>query len=94
MSAGRLIIGLVDHGSSYFIHPATSIALPRVQLWLSVMSSTIIAADSYKPYPSVLFDMAGFRLAPGKRCPTCCANGTEVWVLPGRCCGYCGTYVG
>ncbi|KAI1500666.1 hypothetical protein F5X99DRAFT_385612 [Biscogniauxia marginata] len=32
--------------------------------------------------------------APGKRCPTCQANGSEVWVLPGRCCGYCGTYVG
>ncbi|KAH9889248.1 hypothetical protein F4778DRAFT_398521 [Xylariomycetidae sp. FL2044] len=32
--------------------------------------------------------------APGKRCPTCLENGTEVWILPGRCCGYCGTYVG
>ncbi|KAH7037393.1 uncharacterized protein B0I36DRAFT_65405 [Microdochium trichocladiopsis] len=29
--------------------------------------------------------------APGKRCPTC----TDlVWVLPGRCCPHCGTYVG
>jgi hypothetical protein len=28
---------------------------------------------------------------PGVRCPTCALEGKEVWVLPGRCCGYCGT---
>ncbi|KAI8966075.1 hypothetical protein F5Y11DRAFT_343766 [Daldinia sp. FL1419] len=39
--------------------------------------------------PSV--DMSG--TAPGKRCPTCQSKGQEVWVLPGRDCPYCGTYV-
>lgn len=28
---------------------------------------------------------------PGILCPTCAANGTEVWVLPGRACAYCRT---
>ncbi|EHK47404.1 uncharacterized protein TrAtP1_012492 [Trichoderma atroviride] len=28
---------------------------------------------------------------PGTRCPTCAQQGKEVWVIPGRCCGYCGT---
>ncbi|KAG6001494.1 hypothetical protein E4U43_001307 [Claviceps pusilla] len=28
---------------------------------------------------------------PGTRCPTCALAGKEVWVSPGRCCGYCGT---
>jgi hypothetical protein len=28
---------------------------------------------------------------PGVRCPTCAAAGQEVWVIPGRCCGICGT---
>ncbi|KAL1866433.1 hypothetical protein VTK73DRAFT_4712 [Phialemonium thermophilum] len=28
---------------------------------------------------------------PGIRCPTCAANGQEVWVIPGRACGNCGT---
>jgi hypothetical protein len=28
----------------------------------------------------------------GVRCPTCAANGQEVWVIPGKACGYCGTY--
>ncbi|KAI7774281.1 hypothetical protein LA080_009004 [Diaporthe eres] len=26
---------------------------------------------------------------PGVRCPTCAANGKEVWVIPGRACGNC-----
>ncbi|KAF7865465.1 hypothetical protein EAF04_006440 [Stromatinia cepivora] len=28
---------------------------------------------------------------PGVRCPTCLAEGREVWVIPGRACGACGT---
>jgi hypothetical protein len=28
---------------------------------------------------------------PGVRCQTCAANGQEVWVIPGRACGYCRT---
>lgn len=28
---------------------------------------------------------------PGTRCPTCALAGKEVWVSPGRECGYCGT---
>lgn len=28
---------------------------------------------------------------PGVRCPTCLAKGEEVWVIPGRACGACGT---
>ncbi|KAH7207182.1 hypothetical protein DER44DRAFT_840640 [Fusarium oxysporum] len=28
---------------------------------------------------------------PGVRCPTCALEGKEIWVIPGRCCGYCGT---
>ncbi|KAI0848758.1 hypothetical protein F5Y00DRAFT_262226 [Daldinia vernicosa] len=31
--------------------------------------------------------------APGKRCPKCQTGGSEVWVLCGRDCPYCGTYV-
>ncbi|KAK0707302.1 hypothetical protein B0H67DRAFT_647497 [Lasiosphaeris hirsuta] len=30
-------------------------------------------------------------MLPGVRCPTCAANGSEVWVIPGRACGYCRT---
>ncbi|KAF6809481.1 hypothetical protein CPLU01_02178 [Colletotrichum plurivorum] len=33
-------------------------------------------------------------LLPGIRCPTCHASGKEVWVLPGKECGYCGTPCG
>ncbi|KAI1392383.1 uncharacterized protein F4822DRAFT_425592 [Hypoxylon trugodes] len=42
-------------------------------------------------HASPLVDTSG--TAPGKRCPTCQSKGTEVWVLPGRDCPYCGTYV-
>ncbi|KAI2605154.1 uncharacterized protein GGS25DRAFT_418125 [Hypoxylon fragiforme] len=42
-------------------------------------------------HPSPIIDMSG--TAPGKRCPTCEGKGKEVWVLPGRDCPYCGTYV-
>ncbi|CRK13151.1 hypothetical protein BN1723_003454 [Verticillium longisporum] len=31
---------------------------------------------------------------PGIRCPTCRDSGKEVWVLPGKECGYCGTPCG
>ena len=27
----------------------------------------------------------------GVRCPTCAIKGQEVWVIPGKACGYCGT---
>ncbi|KFY69166.1 hypothetical protein V496_00470 [Pseudogymnoascus sp. VKM F-4515 (FW-2607)] len=27
----------------------------------------------------------------GVRCPTCTASGHEIWVIPGKHCGYCGT---
>ncbi|KAK3380978.1 hypothetical protein B0H63DRAFT_474699 [Podospora didyma] len=39
------------------------------------------------------FGGEGIRTAmlPGVRCPTCAANGEEVWVIPGRNCGYCRT---
>ncbi|KAK0710145.1 hypothetical protein B0T26DRAFT_755255 [Lasiosphaeria miniovina] len=30
-------------------------------------------------------------MLPGVRCPTCAAKGEEVWVIPGRACGYCRT---
>ncbi|KAH7377199.1 hypothetical protein B0T11DRAFT_218643, partial [Plectosphaerella cucumerina] len=33
-------------------------------------------------------------LLPGIRCPTCQDSGEEVWVLPGKECGYCGTPCG
>ncbi|KAI1379782.1 hypothetical protein F4677DRAFT_441977 [Hypoxylon crocopeplum] len=42
-------------------------------------------------HASPVVDMSG--TAPGKRCPTCQGKGQEVWVLPGRDCPYCGTYV-
>ncbi|KAK3988031.1 hypothetical protein QBC44DRAFT_382749 [Cladorrhinum sp. PSN332] len=28
---------------------------------------------------------------PGVLCPTCAEQGKEVWVIPGRACGYCRT---
>ena len=28
---------------------------------------------------------------PGILCPTCASHGQEVWVIPGRACGYCST---
>lgn len=28
---------------------------------------------------------------PGIRCSTCAANGEDVWVIPGRACGFCRT---
>jgi len=30
---------------------------------------------------------------PGKRCPTCLEAGREIWVIRGRCCYICDTYV-
>ncbi|KAI2617174.1 hypothetical protein GGR54DRAFT_217202 [Hypoxylon sp. NC1633] len=49
------------------------------------------ASQKTSAHAGSLVDMSG--TAPGKRCPTCEAKGQEVWVLPGRDCGYCGTYV-
>ncbi|KAL2758506.1 hypothetical protein ACRALDRAFT_1075076 [Sodiomyces alcalophilus JCM 7366] len=34
------------------------------------------------------------QLLPGIKCPTCKESGKEVWVLPGKECGYCGTPCG
>ncbi|RDW62040.1 hypothetical protein BP6252_11473 [Coleophoma cylindrospora] len=36
---------------------------------------------------------SGMAMSPmsGVRCPSCLARGQEVWVIPGRACGYCGT---
>ncbi|ROT37616.1 hypothetical protein SODALDRAFT_201187 [Sodiomyces alkalinus F11] len=34
------------------------------------------------------------QLLPGIKCPTCKQSGKEVWVLPGKECGYCGTPCG
>ncbi|KAI1766274.1 hypothetical protein GGR53DRAFT_464510 [Hypoxylon sp. FL1150] len=48
-------------------------------------------SHSESEHASSLVDMSG--TAPGKRCPTCQGKGQEVWVLPGRDCPYCGTYV-
>ncbi|EJT70433.1 hypothetical protein GGTG_11457 [Gaeumannomyces tritici R3-111a-1] len=42
---------------------------------------------SFSP-PSGTQHMPGL---PGVRCPTCASKGNEVWVIPGRACGYCGT---
>ncbi|KAI1479780.1 hypothetical protein F4774DRAFT_117784 [Daldinia eschscholtzii] len=47
--------------------------------------------DLVSDHAHPLVDMSG--TAPGKRCPTCQGKGQEVWVLPGRDCPYCGTYV-
>jgi hypothetical protein len=42
--------------------------------------------------PPIEIDNNNLRaLKPGVRCPTCAVEGKEIWVLPGRCCGYCGT---
>ncbi|PSS14873.1 hypothetical protein M430DRAFT_35733 [Amorphotheca resinae ATCC 22711] len=49
--------------------------------------------------PSIYYNPAppspdmGVRVVPmtGVRCPTCAANGQEVWVIPGKACPYCGT---
>ncbi|KAF1808987.1 hypothetical protein P152DRAFT_476917 [Eremomyces bilateralis CBS 781.70] len=30
---------------------------------------------------------------PGRKCPTCGAKGTTVWVIPGKACPACGTVV-
>ncbi|KAI1803893.1 hypothetical protein F4811DRAFT_553412 [Daldinia bambusicola] len=48
-------------------------------------------SDPVSDHACPLVDMSG--TAPGKRCPTCQGKGQEVWVLPGRDCPYCGTYV-
>ncbi|KAJ9133495.1 hypothetical protein NKR19_g9016 [Coniochaeta hoffmannii] len=44
-------------------------------------------------YPGLPSGDEGIRMLPlpGVRCPTCAANGQEVWVIPGRACGNCGT---
>ncbi|OIW30849.1 hypothetical protein CONLIGDRAFT_679603 [Coniochaeta ligniaria NRRL 30616] len=44
-------------------------------------------------YPGLPSSDEGVRMLPlpGIRCPTCAANGQEVWVIPGRACGNCGT---
>ncbi|EWG38783.1 hypothetical protein FVEG_01910 [Fusarium verticillioides 7600] len=41
--------------------------------------------------PLVLSSAFRAQKVPGTRCPTCALAGKEVWVIPGRCCGYCGT---
>ncbi|RKK71740.1 hypothetical protein BFJ69_g10694 [Fusarium oxysporum] len=41
--------------------------------------------------PRVLCSAFRAQKVPGTRCPTCALAGKEVWVIPGRCCGYCGT---
>ncbi|KAL6871786.1 hypothetical protein J3F83DRAFT_760217 [Trichoderma novae-zelandiae] len=45
---------------------------------------------SYPPVMPAGTIMLGPKV-PGTRCPTCALDGKEVWVIPGRCCGYCGT---
>ncbi|ROW10111.1 hypothetical protein VMCG_01817 [Cytospora schulzeri] len=48
------------------------------------------ATPQYPGLPSNQPDIRSCPL-PGVRCPTCAANGNEVWVIPGRACGNCGT---
>ncbi|UQC83155.1 uncharacterized protein CLUP02_08648 [Colletotrichum lupini] len=46
------------------------------------------------PKPTEAIVVLQERLETGIRCPTCHASGKEVWVLPGKECGYCGTPCG
>ncbi|KAI1324893.1 hypothetical protein F5Y16DRAFT_379500 [Xylariaceae sp. FL0255] len=51
-----------------------------------------MACCSANSHPSSnIADMSG--TAPGKRCPTCRAEGKESWVFSGRNCPICATYV-
>ncbi|KAK2021411.1 hypothetical protein LX32DRAFT_604793, partial [Colletotrichum zoysiae] len=52
------------------------------------------AASRTQQKPSSSKSGSKQHLLPGIRCPTCHASGKEVWVLPGKECGYCGTPCG
>ncbi|ESZ95252.1 hypothetical protein SBOR_4364 [Sclerotinia borealis F-4128] len=57
------------------------------------MQEEMYSLPSIEPTPfgeiSGPFGMIEIPGMPGVRCPTCLANGQEVWVIPGRACGAC-----
>ncbi|KAK5991027.1 hypothetical protein PT974_09303 [Cladobotryum mycophilum] len=61
-----------------------------IQLPLVTDSPALPTPPSHGPIHPEGMIMLGPKI-PGTRCPTCALDGKEVWVIPGRCCGYCGT---
>ncbi|KAH7358308.1 hypothetical protein B0T11DRAFT_330125 [Plectosphaerella cucumerina] len=59
--------------------------LSNVQQAAKAASENHQSSEHCTPHPTLL---------PGIRCPTCQDSGKEVWVLPGKECGYCGTPCG
>ncbi|KFG78383.1 hypothetical protein MANI_012262 [Metarhizium anisopliae] len=52
----------------------------------------VIINRTATPDPADIDDIISYGAQiPGTRCPTCALKGKEVWVIPGRNCGYCGT---
>ncbi len=56
-----------------------------------VKPSIKIVPVSFLLHPQLKSELTR-RQMTGVRCPTCAANGQEVWVIPGRACAYCGTH--
>ncbi|KAK0629416.1 hypothetical protein B0T17DRAFT_185433 [Bombardia bombarda] len=56
-------------------------------------SLTTFVMTSTLQHPSIVPECEGIWGCPlpGVKCPTCAEEGKEVWVIPGRACGYCST---
>ncbi|KAI0385223.1 hypothetical protein F5Y04DRAFT_277288 [Hypomontagnella monticulosa] len=95
--AGR--IGLSHHNGAFCRDIAQN--LTRKYYYIGLEAVSLANRAKAPPLPRAfrcVLDMipcflVGYIQAPGKRCPTCQGKGQEVWVLPGRDCPYCGTYV-
>ncbi|KAF5655602.1 zinc finger transcription factor ace1 [Fusarium sp. NRRL 25303] len=62
---------------------------PEIESDLEIMDTRYASGPSQPPAEA---GRKGVKSStPGIRCATCALQGKEVWVIPGRCCGYCGT---
>ncbi|CZR42447.1 uncharacterized protein FPRO_09750 [Fusarium proliferatum ET1] len=73
---------MLYHGDQY--QDTSSLIQPKLEC--QDVTETLNSAG-----PQVLSCAFRAQKVPGTRCPTCALAGKEVWVIPGRCCGYCGT---
>ena len=69
--------------------------LVLINIFSSMVDLSSLLTYEYNDTINLAISMPGNDLPmPGVRCPTCAANGQEVWVLPGKACAYCGTTCG
>ena len=58
---------------------------------LPIHTFMTVRASIFKPLSTFLLS---FVKVPARKCPICDGNGQTVWVIPGKCCPNCGSYVG